>query len=929
MSAQAAILTFCLAFLTATAGEKAPEPSGDIVEIEMRVPMGMNENDFRPYIDLKPGMPFSRDAVDNDLKRLKLTEKFKDVQAQVLEVSMPDGKKGVKVVFVLVSKTLIREIRMEGNHALGKGDILSAMDLMEGIEFRGSRDELDSWSRAIKDAYKDEGFPRAEASFKAEKIETGIRLIISISENYPIRVATIDFQGDPFYDVDLLRDSIPLKAGKTLRRPLIDDSVQALKKIYRDAGFWGATVESPSVTMMESEMDARLVFTANAGERYHVSFKGNKHFKALEKFIDIEGGVSIDYWAEQIEGYYKANGFPYVRVNPSMSEKGRDKEVLFSVEEGDMIRLEEISFQGNRSVSSKELLDQMATRTWSVLGIFSDFFSRERVNGIYTEERLRDDLKAVLSLYQRKGFLSAKIEDVRLDVNKENKRMAITVFIDEGDRTMLEAVELKGVQSVPEDELRKIIPLKSGTPLDLFAVDQGNITILKYYRAKGYFFAKTSADVEFEKNGNARVAYSIIEGPRLTVGKIIVQGTDKTKDYVVRREVTVKPGDPYTQDALMESRQRLTRLGYFDRVSISPVERGSIRDILVSIKEGNTAHVSVGAGYGNVDGIRGFIEFAENNITGRGRAAAIRMEGAEDIVRYSKGGETFTESVNEEKVTLGYREPYFFRSKIRARADLIHQYQNRRFVHFSIRKNSALWGFEHDLSRHLKGILLHEFSIRKLMGEYPKGETELLQLGIVTLAAIHDIRDDPFNPRRGHIWSLQVDDADTFMASKESFIKAIAKWGYYNPIFDSVIGSVVMRAGYGLPYGESTSIPIDRRFFTGGANSIRGFVEDTVGPKDPETGNPVGGNMLLNLTLEARAPLWGFLGLALFTDWGNVWEDPAHFELNRFADVRESAGLGLRYLTPIGPLRIDLGFKLDRKGDEHLLGFHFFIGNVF
>lgn len=893
--------------------------------------MGMNEKDFRPYIDLKPGVPFSRDAVDNDIKRLKLTEKFKDVQAQVSEVSMPDGRTGVKVVFVLVSKTLIREINMEGNHALGKGDILSAMDLREGTEFRGTRDELDSWSRAIKESYKDEGFPHAEASFKGEKIVNGIRLIISISENYPKRVATIDFQGDPFYDVNLLRNSIPLKVGHILRRPLLDESVQALKNLYREDGFWGAFVETPFVTILESEMDARLVFPVKAGERYHVSFKGNKQFKEgkLKKFIDIEGGVSIDYWAEQIEGYYRANGFPYVRANPSVSEKGREKEVLFSIDEGDMIRLEEISFQGNKSLSSKELIDQMATRPWSFWGAISDLLSKERVNGIYTEERLRDDLKAVLSLYQRKGFLGAKIEDVRLDIKKEKKTMAIVVFIDEGEQTMLEAVELKGVQSMPEEELRKIILLKPGAPLDLFAVDQGNLKILRYYRAKGFLFAKTSADVEFEKNGNARVAYSINEGPRLTVGKIIVQGTDKTKDYVVRREVTMRPGDPYTQDALMESRQRLTRLGYFDRVSVSPVERDSIRDILVSIKEGNTAHISVGAGYGNIDGIRGFIEFAENNITGRGRAAAIRLEGAEDIVRYAKGGYTFSESLNEEKVTLGYREPYFFRSKIRARADLIHQYQNRRFIKFSIRRNSALWGFEHDLSRHLKGIILHEFEIRKLGGEYPEGEKELLQLGIVTIATIHDIRDDPFNPRRGHIWSIQAEDADIFAGSKESFIKAIAKWGYYNPIFDSVIGAVVMRAGYGFPYRESKLIPIDRRFFTGGANSIRGFVEDTVGPKDPETGNPIGGNILLNLTLEARAPLWGFLGLALFTDWGNVWEDPAHFELDRFSDVRESAGLGLRYLTPIGPLRIDLGFKLDRKGDEHLLGFHFFIGNVF
>jgi outer membrane protein insertion porin family len=157
----------------------------------------------------------------------------------------------------------------------------------------------------------------------------------------------------------------------------------------------------------------------------------------------------------------------------------------------------------------------------------------------------------------------------------------------------------------------------------------------------------------------------------------------------------------------------------------------------------------------------------------------------------------------------------------------------------------------------------------------------------------------------------------------------LQKWGYYKPIFDSVIGAVVMRAGYGSPYGESKLIPIDKRFFTGGANSIRGFVEDTVGPKDPKTGNPTGGNILLNLTLEARAPLWGLLGLALFTDWGNVWEDEDHFELSNFRDVRKSAGLGLRYLTPIGPLRIDLGFKLDRQGTEPLVGFHFFIGNVF
>lgn len=921
----------------------------------MRLPLGMEEGDLRNYIEARAGMPFSREVVDTDVMRLMLTGKFRDIQAQVEEVSLPTGEKGVKVIYTFVPKTIIKEIIMEGNRALSRDALLTAMVLREGAEFRRAgapktpgapspalKEDLDRWTQAVKDAYRKEGYPQSEVSFKAEDVEGGVRIIISVSENYPVLASDIRFMEDVYYDEDALKGTIPLKVGHIVKEFLLEESVRSLKEFYRKNGFWGATIGRPAVTRLESGMDVRVVFSVKAGDKYGISFSGASHVKAkkLMKSIDLEGGIAVDYWAEQMERAYREDGFLFAKITPVVSPgRGpREKDIYFIVAEGPRIRLMGISFRGNAGISSNALLAHMATRPWTLKGWLSDLISGENTNGIYTEERFRKDIQAIHSLYQSRGFLEVRIEDVRPDINRDNGTMNVAVDVTEGPVTTLDAVEFEGVHSLPTGILLTTLHMKQGAPLDLMAVEMGKRGIVAKYRKEGFFFAAAEAHVDLDKKaGKARVIYAVREGRRLLVGRIIIQGTDKTRDYVIVREVTFKTGDPYTQEGLLESQRRLTRLGYFNRVSLTPIDRDTVRDILIKVQEGNTAQASVGVGYGNVDGLRGFIEVSENNITGRGRAATIRLDGAHDVIRYVEGRDSLSGSWNEGRVTLGYREPYLFRTKVHGRADLIpFEYQNRRYVDFAIQKSSGILGIDYSFTESLKGDLLYEFEIRRLSGRpLGAGEPGLLQLAVLSPIVFYDIRNDPFNPRRGQILSLQTDWAETLFGSKESFVKVTGKWGYFNPVFDNIIGSLVARVGYAFPYRQSTALPLERRFFTGGANSIRGFVEDSVGPVTTTTVNnvtssfPAGGNILLNVTLESRVPLWGSLGLALFTDWGNVWEGPDRFALGSFADVRKSAGFGLRYKTPIGPLRADLGFKLDRRGTEPVAGFHFFIGNVF
>jgi outer membrane protein insertion porin family len=346
--------------------------------------------------------------------------------------------------------------------------------------------------------------------------------------------------------------------------------------------------------------------------------------------------------------------------------------------------------------------------------------------------------------------------------------------------------------------------------------------------------------------------------------------------------------------------------------SISP-EDEKVKDLLVKIKERNCGYGEFRVGYATEEGLRGSIEVGHINLYGYGRDVSIRADADE----------------NGRKYMISFKEPWLFNHPYDATIYLIRQYLQR--DSYAIRKSSATVGIKKDFTETLKGVLQYELEYDRLSDV----ESEAIiipedegtnRICTVSPYLVRDSRNDPFNPTRGSLNSFRFDYADEDLGSELRFQKIIGRSSWYFPLRRNITLALSFRGGYGFSIGsETTELPINKRFFLGGRNTVRGFVLDSIGPKG-DGDVPIGGNVMTNYNAEFRLSFGKSWGGLIFYDAGNIWANSEYFEAD---DLRDAVGLGFRYITVAGPISLDVGRKLDRKPGESLTEWYFTIGNIF
>jgi outer membrane protein insertion porin family len=584
-------------------------------------------------------------------------------------------------------------------------------------------------------------------------------------------------------------------------------------------------------------------------------------------------------------------------VSVSVPEQTPDlRRVVLTAETGPRVRVEAIEFEGNRAVDAERLRDLLETKPG---------------NGPYRPEVAAADAERIRRHYLALGYPDARVPAPRADLSRDGTSATLRYSIAEGDPSRVSAVRLEGNEHIPAETLLPGVPIKPGDPYLRGKVREGAEAIRLAYDRAGYADAKVSSAVE--PGAEPVLVYRVEEGPRRIVGGIVLEGNLLARKEVIERELTFKPGAPLSQDEILRSQRALYRTGMFRSVDIR-TEPGSDpgRPIVrIRVTESPNLTQSVGVGYDSDEGVRGLYEITNANLFGRNRTIGLQLRG----------------SAVDSRIQALIKDPYLFNRRLDSLLSSYWERQEResftlRTVGSTLQVSNRHGPHDRTIYRYtLKDIQLSDLEITE-------AEAGIQSLRLSTLAAafVHDSRDDFLNPRRGSFASFDLGASGRGIGSEAQFVKFFSTASLFVPLLEDSVWAQSARIGLSEPFGETELVPISERFFAGGDTTVRGFRRDELGPEDPVTGNPTGGEALIILNQELRFPIWRAFRGVVFFDAGNV--------VSRIEDLgsihlRPVLGTGFRIDTPIGPFRIEYGRKLDRREDEDRGRLHLSIGQAF
>ena len=491
--------------------------------------------------------------------------------------------------------------------------------------------------------------------------------------------------------------------------------------------------------------------------------------------------------------------------------------------------------------------------------------------------------------------------------------------VEAGPSTGVAGVEIDASVS-PGSEAAGELLLRAGEPYRGRALRADQARILAAYRNSGYLEATVEPELRFtDDRSSVTVVFHVVPGPLAIVGQIVITGLERTDERVVSRELPLERGQPLSLEKLLEGQKRLAGLGLFERVSLTPLEggEGPKRDVLVGLSEASVTTVSYGAGYSERDLFRGSIEVTRRNLFGLDRT----------LTAFARAG------FRGQRFVLSYREPWFFGRRRDFYGTTFYDGEDR--ITFDFTRLGAIAQTTKRLGTNGALILRATYQATNVFNLQVPPEEIDRQFSTYTLAGpsmsvVKDSRDNPLDARRGHFVSADFQISMRVLGGAQ-FMKGFVQAAHYAPLRRELSLAFSGRVGMATTFGSSTpaQLPLPERFFAGGDYTLRGFAIDTAGPQEVGTNGdlyPTGGNGLLLGSAELRRDVGRALTLAAFLDLGNVYALVSDMSLS---DLRYSAGLGVRYRTALGPLRLDWGVKLNPRPQESGYHIHLTIGNAY
>jgi outer membrane protein insertion porin family len=726
-------------------------------------------------------------------------------------------------------------------------------------------------------------------------------------------IAEVQIRGNDRIEPDAIKLNIKSKKGEVLRP---EQAAEDIKSIYK-MGFF----ETVDAQVSDTPAGKVLVFVVVENptiQEVHIS--GNKKIK--EK--DILAAIStrpysvvqknlISEDVQKIVKLYHQKGYFNADVKSSIEfpKDPRKATVTFAINEHGKVYIKSISFIGNKSFSGRKLRGIMETK--EKMFVVSWFTER----GILQKDILDTDLDRLSVFYHDKGFMDAKVGTPEIAMKDDG--FYIEIPVEEGERYRVSSVEVTG--DLLENHERLVKQLQS-KPKDYFGREklrEDMDKISKNYMDQGYAF--TTVDPIVKRDAEERTAsvdFDVKKKEIVHIGRVSVTGNTKTRDKVIRRELRLAEGDLFSSTKLERSINNLRKLDFFEDVEITPTdtEQTDIMNLNVKVKEKLTGSISAGGGYSSDDGLFTSGEITQRNLFGNGQYIGLKGYLGQNAQRY----------------VLSFTEPYMFDRPITGGIDLynwLREYPDFTQDSTGFRLRS---GYRFGNYSRLSGFYTFSSAlVTSVPFDAPpiivQQEGRLITSSI-TAAIERDSTDHPFLPTRGMVSMASVQWASPTLGGESNFMKAEIHHGIFIPLFWKFVGYVRGEFGYINILGadDNTSVPLYDRYFLGGINSLRGFKWATVGPYD----GPyiIGGTNYGLGTVELLFPVVESIGMrgVFFFDAGNAFLTMQDFNINAF---RTDAGAGIRWNSPLGPLRIEWGYNLDPQPGESKYQFQFSAGAFF
>ena len=904
------LFLFFFSPLPVTSGGPADKYAGmTIALIEFNSTDSIKTDHLYKTINISAGQALNSGDIRRSIENLYKTKEFSYV-----EVDAEVRDEGLVITFKLRPNFFFADFRISGDLVI-KPTISNLVQLPIGEIY--SHKVVDELSTSVLRAYQDAGYYRASVHPDIQFLQEShlVSVDYRVQAGPRATIEKIEITGSPQLDVKEILAVMKSRPGRFYGGRKLRKDLQRIRKLYSGRGFLNANIRLESIHFEENTNTVQITIVVDSGSFVYIELAGgNIPRKTLRELIPIYEEASIDpdlieEGRRNIEDFFKRKGYFDVTVESEFIEVPSEKayQINYKIDRGKRQRVVSIAFPGANYFGRNQLLAALQTQQGSLTG-----------KGRFSPELVKQDADRIRDLYLQEGFeqvtINPSFEDDPSGVN-----VTITFQVNEGKQTLVSEIHVAGDTVMSKEDLLKRTSLNPGMPYSQKNLDEDRRLIESTYLELGYPDVIVESKIQRISPERVQINYNVFEGVKIQVGDIYVVGNRLTKRKIITRSILFHEGDPLSIEKLLTSQQKLYGLGIFDRVEIVPVNvnrSDDYRPVIIRVEDSSPLVLGYGFGYQTNEGPRGTVEITRKNLFGLDRSLSFRVRA----------------SLLEQRGQITYREPRLFNHDLDSSVTLYAENAPGYNLPFNTTRVNASMQIMKRFHRvdnffiryNYETVNLSDVRVNPLATGFENLGT--LRLSTFSTAWLRDTRDDPFEPQKGTFNTVNFSVAAKAYGSEVNLASVFGQTQMNRRVYKKTVLATSFRLGLKEPFGSTLEIPISERFFAGGSTTLRGFGLDLAGPLDPATGAPLGGNVLFIANFELRIPVAGNFSVAPFYDAGNVFARIRDFKLASFSNT---LGIGLRYKTPFGPIRVDIGRNLAPPPGQPSTKVFFTIGNPF
>lgn len=861
---------------------------------------------------------------------LSLARKFLEATNRYDQISFQESDSGILRIRVY-PKVYIEEFKWVEDEPYSSDSVLSRC-VRRNEEVDLTEERINEISSCILEQVRGRGYLDARAFVYVE----GQTLNVNLIQGDQYQVDSVEFEGHSAVSEAYLRWKLENEEAKPFQPFKIVEDVEYIRGLYLSRGFYQAQVYQPTIQINPQSLSVDIRWKIEEGMQTDFVFKGayqsRAHIDELQERSEQIPEWFVDEIVEDIRSEVVAEGYLEAEVQTKI-ETPRDQyqRVTISVDRGPQYRLLSPDWIG--------LNDEDAVKN-----VYQKIL-RLRPGRYFNEEEFREIFKT--DFYQRlikEGYLNAKVRTLEFSIDPETYRVLPIIYMNEGPVIRIRTRHFEGINETIADldsfsELQRLTDM--GRVYDPISIDEVLQSLQQEMREVGYLDAEIDKKLEQKRRGNVvRIMFS--RGPRYKIKEVLIRGLRRTKFHVIQRELLFEKGDFYDLETINDTTSQILRLGLARSVEISVFEKkpeDGVVYLVVDILEASRFRFEIGPGFGTVDGLRGVFRATYANIAGTGRRlnfyskASRRLEGQrapENVI----GDDIETLPFIERRFTLEYFEPQIFNIPIDGRITLSHRKISRR--QFSELVNSVSFSADWRINRYFDYSPEYKIEYTNPFNVTEASETVAVDdTGATRLHSLgQEIRfhwlDDNFTPTEGLRGLVKYEIFDTKLGGNLNFWLLNVKQTVFYPLTTfpgkkRPMGlAISANAGFSDAYASTPEVPVQKRFRVGGEDTVRGYPQDGIQPVD-RNGDPLrnGGRSRFYFRSELNIPVFGGVDLLGFFDGGNIYRTNQDFDPT---DLRYGVGSGIRFNTPVGPVKFGYAFVVQPRPNEDIGQIYFGVG---